>query len=594
MEMESVLINMCVDAATESRDSVEKWRRQRRSLQRLPSNLAEALLLSLLRRRLMFTSLLEVFKNTLEKIDLSGQSTVDLEWMAYLGAFPYLHSLNLAGCPRVSSSAIWPLAGTKNLKKLDLSRCPKITDAGIKHLLSIPTLEELSISQTGVSADGVSLLSSLRNLSMLDLGGLPVSDVALCSLQVLTELQYLDLWGSEVSNEGAALLEKFPKLIFLNLAWTKVTKLPVLSSIMCLNMSNCTTHSIFEGHGDKVRLTKLILTGATIVDVSEALSYVDTSFLTLLDVSNSSLQAFNFLSCLVALEHLDLSSCPISDDFIQMIAYIGAKLKFLNLSNTRVSSAGVGVLVGRVPNLETILLSNTPTEDRAISHLCAMPSLKVINLSGTYVKGQIQQLGFGRDTVPSLAELQNLSCLEMLYIENTQLRDASLIPLSMLHKLTHLCLGGPLTDMSLCLFSSIQNLIHLSLHDAVFTGLGLNSFKPPSNLKVLDLSGCWLLTKDDLLSFCQRNPQIEVKHELYHFVPSEQSISKHLSPSGIATKTRQSKKKERKLLILPRMLKKDDFIDQRLKYSREELLALQPSSRSLVANNEGNMIPEMQ
>ncbi|KAK1378980.1 hypothetical protein POM88_025724 [Heracleum sosnowskyi] len=103
--------------------------------------------------------------------------------MAYLGAFPYLNSLNLAGCPKVSSSAIWPITGMKSLRKLDLSRCPKITDAGIKHLLSIPTLEELNISQTGVTSDGVSLLSSLKNLSLLDLGGLPVLDDALCSLQ---------------------------------------------------------------------------------------------------------------------------------------------------------------------------------------------------------------------------------------------------------------------------------------------------------------------------------------------------------------------------------------------------------------------------
>lgn len=183
------------------------------------------------------------------------------------------------------------------------------------------------------------------------------------------------------------MLKMFPKLIFLNLAWSNVSKLPILPSIVFLNMSNCITHSIFEGHGDKVHLKELILTGATIVNVLKALSHVDTSSLTVLDVSNSSLQEFNFLSCLVALEYLDLSSCPISDDLIQIIAHIGAKLRFLNLSNTRVSSAGVGVLVGRVPKLETILLSNTPTDDLAISHLGAMPSLKVINLSGTNVKG---------------------------------------------------------------------------------------------------------------------------------------------------------------------------------------------------------------
>lgn len=73
----------------------------------------------------------------------------------------------------------------KNLKMLNLSRCPKITDSGIKHLLSIPTLEELSISQTGVTSEGVLLLRSLKNLTMLDLGGLSVTDLALCSLQVL-------------------------------------------------------------------------------------------------------------------------------------------------------------------------------------------------------------------------------------------------------------------------------------------------------------------------------------------------------------------------------------------------------------------------
>lgn len=60
---------------------------------------------------LIYVLICRVFKNTLEKIDLSGQTSVDLEWMAYLGAFPHLQSLNLAGCPKISSSAIWPLAG---------------------------------------------------------------------------------------------------------------------------------------------------------------------------------------------------------------------------------------------------------------------------------------------------------------------------------------------------------------------------------------------------------------------------------------------------------------------------------------------------
>lgn len=59
MEIDSRLVRMCIDAATESRDAIEAWRRQRRTLERLPSQLADVLLHRLLRRRLLFPSLLE-------------------------------------------------------------------------------------------------------------------------------------------------------------------------------------------------------------------------------------------------------------------------------------------------------------------------------------------------------------------------------------------------------------------------------------------------------------------------------------------------------------------------------------------------------
>lgn len=74
--------------------------------------------------------------------------------------------------------------GMTSLKELDLSRCVKVNDAGIKHILSIENLERLHIAETGVTAEGVKLLSSLRNLSVLDLGGLPVNDTSIIALQV--------------------------------------------------------------------------------------------------------------------------------------------------------------------------------------------------------------------------------------------------------------------------------------------------------------------------------------------------------------------------------------------------------------------------
>ncbi|GLT67926.1 hypothetical protein SLA2020_401990 [Shorea laevis] len=250
MEKETDLVRLCLEAACKSKERVEKWRSQRRTLERLPSHLAQSLLQRLLHRRLLFPSLLEVFKYSVEEIDLRD-------------------------CHRITDSALWAIAGMTNLKEVDLSRCMKVTDARVSHLVSILTLEKLWISETGLTADGVALLSSLKNLSTLDLGGLPVTDKALNSLQLLAKLEYLDLRGSKISNSGAAVLQRFPKLSFVNLAWTSVTNLPNLSSLECLNMSNCTINSILHGAGDKASLTKLIFSGATFIDGAETFFHIE-------------------------------------------------------------------------------------------------------------------------------------------------------------------------------------------------------------------------------------------------------------------------------------------------------------------------------
>ncbi|KAK6137283.1 hypothetical protein DH2020_028975 [Rehmannia glutinosa] len=590
--MESLLVRMCLEAATESADAVEKWRRQRRTLERMPSHLAEALLRYLLHRRLLFPSLLEVFKYSVEEIDLRGESCVDAEWMAYLGAFRYLHSIILADCHRINNSALWSITGMTNLKEVDLSRCSKITDAGIRHLLSVPSLEKLYISETGVTADGVAVLASLTNLLMLDLGGLPVTDSTLSSLQGLTKLQHLDLWGSEVSNKGAVLLKMFPSLSFLNLAWTNVTNLPNLSSLACLNMSNCTIHSLFEGGGQKVCLEKVILSGATITDVSEVFQYVEASKLCLLDISNSSIQSFSFLCSMSAMIDLNLSDSALDDNSVEHIARIGANLKYLNLCNTKVSSDGIGALAGHVPNLETLLLSGTSIDDKAVPYFSMMPSLKVINLSSTNVKGfenltssdvstisgLIHKEGNVLNEVPSFSVLESLSHLERLDLEEMHIKDTALCPLTKMAKLSYLSLQNvSLTDASLHLISSATKLKHLGVRDAVLTDGGLNSFIPPPALEVLDLRGCWLLTKDVLLHFGHKHPQIELRHE---FVETIDKRNFHYSsPSRVTMKrTLQSKQKQGKLSMSPCHRSDEIFLDQRLKYSREELLALQFSS----------------
>lgn len=186
---------------------------------------------------------------------------------------------------------------------------------------------------------------------------------------------------------GASVFQAFPKLSFLNVAWTNVRKLPNLLSLECLDMSNCEIASIPEGDGDKAPLRKLIVSGAKLLDGPETLVVIETSSLSYLNISNSSLDTFGFLPCMKALEFLDLSSSIIGDDSVEEIACIGANLRYLNLSKTRIGSAGIGILAEHVPNLEILLLSHTSIDDAAISYMSMMPSLKNVDLSNTHIKG---------------------------------------------------------------------------------------------------------------------------------------------------------------------------------------------------------------
>ncbi|MQL83783.1 hypothetical protein Taro_016261 [Colocasia esculenta] len=588
------LVDRCIDAAAGSAESVEKWRRQRRTLERLPTQLADALFHRLLRRGLLYPTLLEVFQHCVEEVDLHGENYVDAEWMAYLGAFRYMRILNLEGCRGISNSSLWSITGMTTLRELDLSRCTRITDAGLEHVLSISNLEKLHISETKLTSEGIRRLSSLVNLRVLNLGGLPVNDQAMTSLQVLTQLEYLDLWGSKITDQGAAMLNMFPKLNYLNLAWTSVTKLPNLPALVCLNISNCTIYSIFEGDDTvKAPLSKLFVHNTTFFDVDEAFSCEKVCYLSVLDLSYSPICNFNFLANTRLLECLDLSFSQMTDGLIDLVASVGFNLKDLNLSNTKVTSQALCLLAGNVPNLERLSLSKTSVDDASLQYLSMMPSLRIIDLSKTSIKGFYYLEGSKLDKTSSVALLQNLVHLENLNLEETQVRDEAVHDLVMLGGLKYLYLKSDfLSDISLNAMSSLTNLTYLGLQGAVLTNQGLYLFRPPAQLHVLDLRGCWLLSMDNVASFCKDFPLIEVKHEWVKTLPTDQNVQLGSSPMHRTTQEEKLKAKAKKPGQSQCRLKKDHFADERIKYSREDLLELQFSSLSDMLANLHTVLPK--
>ncbi|KAL6177401.1 hypothetical protein ACLB2K_048927 [Fragaria x ananassa] len=382
----------------------------------------------------------------------------------------------------------------------------------------------------------------------------------------------------------------FPRLTFLNLAWTSVTKLPNLLTLECLNMSHCTINSLLKGDNGKAPLVNLTVSGATFGEEVANFHYIETTILTFLDLSKSTIQDLSFLSHLNALKHLDLSSTAIGDDSLELVACIGVNLKYLNLNKTKVSSAGVGILSRHVPNLEVFSISHTSVDDVTISYIGMMPSVKDVDLSNTKIKGVIYQAEhvpehelesepeLEPDSVLSLSGLQSLRHLERLYLADTQVMDAALYPLTSFPEFTHLSLkSASLTDFSLNYVSSISKLTNVCINDGVLTNSGLISCKPPATLRMMDLRGCWLLTEDAITSFSKIHPQIEVWHDLIHISPPNQTISNAAPSSRSTLKTSQVKEKHESIPML------ECFLDQRLKYSREELLSMRFSSVSLAA-----------
>lgn len=586
------LVQMCIDAACKSKETVEVWRRQKRTLERMPSHLGGLIFNCLLKRRLLAPPLLEVFQQSVEEVNLKGLTFVDTEWLAYLGAYRHLRLVNLADCKAVNNSALWNLAGITTLEELDLSRCSRVTNEGLEHLLSIQNLKVLSISETGIKADGVARLSVLTSLISLDLGGLPVTDLVVSSLQALTHLHQLDMWGSKISNKGAILLKAFPNLNCLNLAWTNVTQLPALISLTSLNMSKCTIESVFDGLEEpETSLLMLHFSGASFVDAYRVLSCLHAQKLTFLDLSGSSIDNVSFLAGMNRLECLDLSCTGVTDSSMNTVADIGSNLKHLNLSTTRVTSDALAILAGNVPKLEFISLSHTMVDDNALANLGLIPALRSISLSHTNIKGVIRVGESDSNLQFSLASLQQLEHLEILDLENTHISDLACQPLTLLKELYHLSLRSDfLSDISLHTVSSLPKLKYLSIQGAVVTKTGLCSFVPPPLLQVLDLRDCWLLTKEGILEFWKTYPQLQLRHE--HIVTMDQAhhsrskMSLHETVEAFTVKRGRKYGSRTSSSSLHENPTQRKFIDERIKYSKSELLQIRAGVRSALSLSE--------
>eukprot|EP00850_Spirogloea_muscicola_P020502 SM000218S06598 [mRNA] locus=s218:1456:11056:- [translate_table: standard] len=296
------LVALCIAVSSSS----DIWRRKRRTIERLPSELAVDLFHALLKNRRITAPLLELFQRVVDDVCLAGHPGVDTTWLVYLGGYSYMKALSLDGCKGVTSASLWHLTGLPLLEKLTVARCAKVGSKALDHILNLPRLSWLSLAETSVKDAALPSLASLTRLSHLDLGGLPVSDNTIVSFEdpVQNELTSALVWN----------LENTPAYRFLALeidfSWLQLTR------------------------------------NVTSIDLSGNLASL----------------------------------------FISPLAQVAAKLKWLNLSETSLTSDDLSLLSGHAPVLETLLLRESAVDDKAFMVLEMMPSLTNVDMRGTAVK----------------------------------------------------------------------------------------------------------------------------------------------------------------------------------------------------------------
>ncbi|GAQ91684.1 hypothetical protein KFL_008340040 [Klebsormidium nitens] len=527
------LIDLCIEAIL----SGGLWKYQRRSLERLPSPFVERLFHRLLSSRQLSPPLLELFQACLEEVDLSGVSAVDATWLAYVGAYTHLRSLNLAACKNVTDASLWHLLGLSSLETLSLARCSRVTFVGLRHILPMTSLRSLDISETAVSPAGVNQLGVRTALTELRVGGIAIDGTTLQRLQPLSHLRLLHAWGSALTDSAAALLPTlFPCLESLSLAWTDVTRLPTLPALTSLDMSQCTVETLFErSSAVPSPLKELTLFGAT---VNAAAEWPALPHLARLDLAGGRARP-DFFFCgryAASLTSLDLSNTIAEDGGGGLWGLVAAaqsggavlplrRLKLVggkSLDEEELSLRGDLLLSGKMANLEELAVTGWDAGDRDWARLPAvLPRLTSLDLRAA------PEHDLPMAAIGALAVLPSLVSLSISGVPSD---DCGTEIAKHAQGLRSLALrGDSISDSALEPISSMPRVRSLAISGGVLTDAGVAPLAKMDALQRLDLRGCWLLTSSGLKELRKRfkdrrgpsGLSVKIEHESLPFAPDK-------------------------------------------------------------------------
>lgn len=160
------------------------------------------------------------FFTSINYVSLSGPSVTDRE-IDVLQALPEMRSLTLTDCG-VTDEGLSRLKSSASLESLSVEGSG-ISDRGLIHVVVLPHLEYLSLSNTPVTDVGLAKLRRLSRLQLLRVDGTKVTDDGLVHLKAFRHLETLSLDNTQITDAGLAHLRELPALRDLYLENTRVT-----------------------------------------------------------------------------------------------------------------------------------------------------------------------------------------------------------------------------------------------------------------------------------------------------------------------------------------------------------------------------------
>lgn len=227
---------------------------------------------------------------------------------------------------------------------ITLDNC-NVTDSWLaKHDLSRLS-GELTVSLSGnpISDDGLRHLARYRRVSFMQLGETSITDDGLAHLRDCDDLYGLSLNDTAVTDAGLPHLDGLPQLSSLDVRSTAVTDAGILHVLRA--------HTISSLSIDASILTPEVATALTSKSVYQLTLH-----------GNAVQDALSLLSSSTTLQHLMLDGDAVTDDCVPALTQL-IGLKYLNLTNTRITRDGYDRLREALPGCEIYIWLNWEGEE---------------------------------------------------------------------------------------------------------------------------------------------------------------------------------------------------------------------------------------